>query len=128
MSTPKFFDPLKFMMNGLSVADNFEPDPDFDKKVAIMIQHEIKETTAELVLTSNKQVKKELTTRLEKLQKIYQGFITGDNISRIVKIVEEDKDTIQGLGLSETEKAALLDKVKSKIDQINNKNNIIDQE
>jgi hypothetical protein len=126
MTTPKFFDPLKFMMNGLNVAENFEPDPDFDKKVAIMIQHEIKETTARLVLTSSHSVKKELTTRLEKLQKIYQGFITGDNISRIVKIVEEDKDAIQSLGMSESEKAALLEKVKSKIQAIGQKGDVID--
>lgn len=127
MTTPKFFDPLKFMMNGLNVADNFEPDPDFDKKVAIMIQHEIKETTARLVLTSSHSHKKELTVRLEKLQKIYQGFIQGENISRIVKIVEEDKDAIQSLGMSETEKAALLEKVKNKIDTIGRKGDVIDQ-
>lgn len=105
------------MMNGLNVTDNFEPDPDFDKKVAVAIQHEIKDTTAQLVLTSSHTMKKELTNRLEKLQRIYQGFIQGENISRIVKIVEKDKDNIQSLGMTEVEKAELLDSIKSKFER-----------
>ena len=72
--------------------------------------------TAEMILTDNKQLKNELTTRLEKLQKVYQNFIKGDPITRIVKVVEEEVQSVSSsLGMSDKDKAILLDKVKSKI-------------